>query len=94
MKIVMTQSPPPGPRPPRNGILGFDEGVALVVAFLGIGTILVWGMSRTADRFNLAEPLFQFRDQPAESSGARQTGDRSFNPLLQPNSTVEPEARN
>lgn len=50
----MSNLPPSNPRPSRDRDLGFDEFVAMLVAFGAVGAILWWGLSRKEDGFNFA----------------------------------------
>lgn len=52
--------PPSDPTPEGRRPLNFDEMVALVLAFVGIGTILWWGMTRST---TWATPVEQLRRQ-------------------------------
>ncbi len=49
--------PDGGPSPRGNRILDFDELLAVVLAFVGIGSILWWGLSRNQNLWAGAEPL-------------------------------------
>lgn len=49
----MTGQPPPDPRSSRSRNLGFDEFIAILVAFLAIGAILFWGLTRRGTDFRI-----------------------------------------
>jgi len=52
----LTHSPPPD-RPPRNQEpLEFDDFVGVLVAFLSLGTVLVWGLARSDQGLNFSFP--------------------------------------
>ncbi|HEY9630644.1 MAG TPA: S-layer homology domain-containing protein [Coleofasciculaceae cyanobacterium] len=42
----MTNPPPVEPRPSRNRDLGFDDAIAMLIAFGTIGAVLWWGLSQ------------------------------------------------
>jgi hypothetical protein len=42
----MTNPPPVDRRPSRNRDLGFDEAIAMLIAFSAVGAILWWGLSQ------------------------------------------------
>lgn len=50
----MTGQRPPDPRS-RNRDLGFDELIAIFVAFSAIGAILGWSLTRSGDRWGVAD---------------------------------------
>jgi len=49
----MTNSPPPDPRSSQTNALGFDEFIAIFVAFTTIGAILFWSLSQRNQGFQL-----------------------------------------
>ncbi|OUL20584.1 S-layer protein [Nostoc sp. RF31YmG] len=49
----MTNTPPPDPESSQKNALGFDEFIAVLVAFTTIGTILFWSLSRKDSGWNL-----------------------------------------
>ncbi|MDZ8050867.1 MAG: S-layer homology domain-containing protein [Aulosira sp. ZfuVER01] len=49
----MTNTPPPDPESSPNNTLGFDEFIAILVAFSTIGAILFWSLSRKDSGWNL-----------------------------------------
>jgi len=52
----LTHSRPPD-RPPRHQEpLEFDDFIGILVAFLSLGTVLVWGLARTEQGLNLSLP--------------------------------------
>jgi hypothetical protein len=51
---AMSNQTPSDPRPSRRRDLGFDEFIAILVAFAAIGSILVWGLTRKDEGVNLA----------------------------------------
>lgn len=54
---ILTHSTPPD-RPPRNQEpLGFDDLVGILVAFLSLGTVLVWGLARTEQGLSFSLPV-------------------------------------
>lgn len=52
------------PSPRGNRILDFDELLAVVLAFVGIGSILWWGLSRNQNLWAGADPLQRRADAP------------------------------
>lgn len=89
----MTNPPPPDP---RSSKLGFDELIAIVVAFTVIGTILFWTISRRDTGWNLtgvpdaATPDQQRTNIPTTPS-PRATPEDSVTPL--PSAEVTPRPR-
>lgn len=51
--IEMTNSPPPDPHSSPKSPLGFDEFIAILVAFSAIGTIFFWAISRKPENLTL-----------------------------------------
>jgi hypothetical protein len=49
----MTNTPPPDPESSQKNALGFDEFIAVLVAFTTIGAILFWSLSRKDSGWNL-----------------------------------------
>lgn len=49
----MTNTPPPDPESSQKNALGFDEFIAVLVAFATIGAILFWSLSRKDSGWNL-----------------------------------------
>lgn len=49
----MTNTPPPDPESSQKNALGFDEFIAVLVAFTTIGVILFWSLSRKDSGWNL-----------------------------------------
>lgn len=72
----MSNSPPPGQRPPR---LRDDEPIALLIAFLAFGAIFFWALSQGRQGFDISGWL----NQPG------QTGARLF-PFLQASPSPTP----
>lgn len=60
--------PPSDPRPSRNRDLGFDEFVAMLVAFATIGAVLWWGLSRKEAGLDLTGRSQPSVDQEAPAS--------------------------
>ncbi|MGB3640667.1 MAG: S-layer homology domain-containing protein [Rivularia sp. (in: cyanobacteria)] len=50
----MTNQPPPNPGSSSDSELGFDDFIGILVAFLTIGTVLVWSLSRKETNWNFA----------------------------------------
>lgn len=82
---------PPSDRPPsRRNELGFDELIAIAVAFASIGAVLWWGLSRTQDSWSVftgqvapsptASPSPVFPLQQESPSPVAGTVDRSAEP--------------
>ena len=49
----MTNQPPPNPGSSSDSELGFDDFIGILVAFLTIGTVLFWSLSRKETNWNL-----------------------------------------
>ncbi|MBW4645138.1 MAG: S-layer homology domain-containing protein [Goleter apudmare HA4340-LM2] len=49
----MTNTPPPDPKSSQTTALGFDEFIAILVAFATVGAILVWSFTRRDSGWNL-----------------------------------------
>jgi hypothetical protein len=50
----MTNQPPPNPGSSEDDDLGFDDLIGILVAFLTIGTVLFWSLSRKDTNWNFA----------------------------------------
>ncbi|WP_414619948.1 S-layer homology domain-containing protein [Calothrix sp. CCY 0018] len=50
----MTNQPPPNPGSSSDSELGFDDFIGILVAFLTIGTVLFWSLSRKETNWNFA----------------------------------------
>ncbi|AFY33492.1 S-layer homology domain-containing protein [Calothrix sp. PCC 7507] len=50
----MTNTPPPDPKSSQTTALGFDEFIAILVAFSTIGVILFWSFTRRDSGWNLS----------------------------------------
>ncbi len=50
----MTNQPPPNPGSSSDDDLGFDDFIGVLVAFLTIGTVLFWSLSRKETNWNFA----------------------------------------
>lgn len=63
----MTNSPTPDPHSSSKSPLGFDEFIAILVAFSTIGTIFFWATSRKPETFTLfgTKPPAQVRETPS-----------------------------
>ena len=74
----MSYSPPEPPSPPKKS-LDLDEFAAVVVAFIGIGLILLWGLSRKQTSFGAA--ALRLLGEPsrveATASGDKSSGEPS-----------------
>lgn len=68
--------------------LSFEEFVALIVAFLAVGSILLWGLTRGGGAQNWA--ALNFADPLIDLSGDQEPADRDPGVLADPN--AEPEA--
>ncbi len=72
---------PPDPKSPQTNSLGFDEFIAILVAFVGIGAVLFWSLSRSHSRWNLPSLLLPFTTPSAIPTNPSQTPTSS--PLYQ-----------
>jgi hypothetical protein len=71
----MTNTPPPDPESSQTTALGFDELIAILVAFATIGAILFWSFSRRDSSWNLnvvpsPSPTFSPSTQPHSASSS------------------------
>ncbi|MBD2205049.1 S-layer homology domain-containing protein [Calothrix sp. FACHB-1219] len=83
----MTNTPPPDPESSSKNPLGFDEFIAVLVAFSTIGVILFWSLSRKDSDWNVGE-IFSL--SPATSPNIQQNpGLPSPVPQVQPNTETE-----
>jgi hypothetical protein len=73
----------------RPGILSFDEMVAVVLALLGIGTVLWWGMGRD-NRFFEAGARLGLPSRISESEGTGLPGSDLSDPLELDAETADP----
>ena len=72
----MSYSPPEPPSPERKS-LDFDEFVAVVIAFISIGLILLWGLSRKETRFGTAAwRLLEKQSQVETASVSKPSGEQ------------------
>lgn len=76
----MTNTPPPDPKSSQTNPLGFDEFIAILVAFATIGIILFWSFQRKDSHWNLS-------GLPTPTSGVGENQDTKSN-LLSPSPTV------
>lgn len=53
----MTNSPPPDPQSSQRAPLGFDEFIGIFVAFVAIGALFFWTLSRREQGFDLTSSL-------------------------------------
>ncbi|MEL6463126.1 MAG: hypothetical protein AAFQ91_33750, partial [Cyanobacteria bacterium J06621_15] len=53
----MTYQPPPNPQPSSDDDLGFEDFIGILVAFLTIGTILFWSLSRKDSNWSFGNML-------------------------------------
>lgn len=53
----MTNQPPPNPQSSSDNDLGFDDFIGILVAFLTIGTVLFWSLSRKESNWNVGNLL-------------------------------------
>ncbi|MEH1938222.1 MAG: S-layer homology domain-containing protein [Nostoc sp.] len=80
----MTNRPPSEPESSQKTALGFDEFIAILVAFTTIGAILFWSLSRRDSSWNL-NALLSPSSTPSSSVQPNQA-------LPSPTSKVEPNA--
>ncbi len=86
----MTNSPPPSPR--RR--LSLDELIAIIVAFLTVGALLFWGLTRNGSRFRFLNKFFN-NDTPviAIKPGIEEVpgGEEESQVIEEPKKTVVPK---
>ncbi|BAZ42680.1 S-layer domain-containing protein [Calothrix sp. NIES-4101] len=95
----MTNLPPGNPRSSQRNPLDFDEFIGVIVAFLTIGSILFWALSRKESGWNFAQWIPSLSPSVAPSIQPNpQVGlDNNFNNLLpgipkvQVTPTLEPQ---
>ncbi|MEO1429341.1 MAG: S-layer homology domain-containing protein [Cyanobacteria bacterium J06632_19] len=56
----MTNQPPPNPRSSEDDDLGFDDLIGILIAFLTIGTVLFWSLSRKETNWDFGNLLSKF----------------------------------
>ena len=66
----MTNSPPPDPRSSQTNALGFDEFIAIFVAFTTIGAILFWSFSQRNQGFQ-PTGILSPSSSPTDPTGTR-----------------------
>ncbi|MEA5604822.1 S-layer homology domain-containing protein [Nostoc sp. UHCC 0252] len=79
----MTNRPPSEPDSSQRTALGFDEFIAILVAFSAIGAILFWSLSRRDSSWNL-NGLLSASSSPSPSVQPNQVSP-SLNPKAEPN---------
>ncbi|MBN3909015.1 MAG: S-layer homology domain-containing protein [Nostoc sp. NMS1] len=79
----MTNKPPSEPESSQRSALGFDEFIAILVAFTTIGAILFWSLSRRDSSWNF-NGLLSPSSTPSPSVQPNQVLP-SLNPKLEPN---------
>lgn len=93
----MTNLPPPDPRSSENRPLGFDDFVAVFVAFAAIGAVFFWTLSRRDRGFQMPEILSQAPSPlgqltPLPSPEAEEQSPPVPLPLVVPTESPEPPA--
>ena len=90
----MTNQPPPNPQSSSDDELGFDDFIGILVAFLTIGTVLFWSLSRKDSNWNLGNMLS--KAPGADKVAAKSDKDNNFNnltallvPSPEPNNNVK-----
>lgn len=88
----MTNSPPPDPRSSQTNALGFDEFIAIFVAFTTIGAILFWSLSQRNQGFQLTGILSPSPEStaPTVTQSPQATASPSPAPVLPLFPTVVP----
>ncbi|BAY07194.1 S-layer homology domain-containing protein [Calothrix sp. NIES-2098] len=84
----MINTPPPAPESSPNNALGFDEFIAVLVAFSAIGAILLWSLFRKDSGWNLSGVL----SPTASPSVQRNLSLSSPIPQTQPNAGTLPSS--
>lgn len=74
---------PPTPDSDRRDPLGFDEVLALLLAFSAVGTVLWWGIGRRAESWISQQALFR-RAPEAVSSAASPATSPAVSPVVSP----------
>lgn len=64
--MTVSPPPPPSPRPPSREPLGFDELIGILVAFLAIGSIFFWSITRPDGGLALFDP--QLSEEETEAT--------------------------
>lgn len=75
----MTNQPPPNPQSSSDDELGFDDFIGILVAFLTIGTVLFWSLSRKDSSWSFGNMLS--KSPVAEKETARSDKDNNLNDL-------------
>jgi hypothetical protein len=92
--MTVSPPPPPGSQPPDRRPLGFDDLLAIVIAFLAIGGIFFWVLNRTTSRgfdtFSLfSAPLTDSSSSTAPAPGtAAESESESESGLDSPSSAI------
>ncbi len=78
----MTNQPPPNPDSSSDSELGFDDFIGILVAFLTIGTVLFWSLSRKETNWNFGNILST--DSVAKKVPVQSDKDNNLTALLAP----------
>ena len=90
----MTNQPPPNPQSSSDDELGFDDFIGILVAFLTIGTVLFWSLTRKDS--NCIFGIMLSKASGADKVAAKSDKDNNFNnltallvPSPEPNNNVK-----